>query len=109
WLGLAGGYLTPVLLSTGENRMWTLAGYTLLLNLGALGIGRVKRWPALEYLAWLGTGMLFLGWSSEWLADETRIAGFEWLSITFGVFFAASAVGSRLWLLALNTWFYFAG
>ena len=62
-LGLGGGYLTPVLLSTGENHMWTLAGYTSMLNLGALAIARVKRWPALEYLAWPATGMLFLGWA----------------------------------------------
>ena len=109
WLGLIGGYLTPVLLSTGENRMWVLAGYTFLLNLGALGIARVKRWPALEYLAWVGTGTLFLGWSDQWLSDETRIAAFEWLSIIFVVFFAASAAGSRLWLLAVNTGVYFAG
>ncbi len=109
WLGLIGGYLTPVLLSTGENRMWVLAGYTLLLNLGALGIARVKRWPALEFLAWVGTGTLFLGWSDQWLSDETRIAAFEWLSIIFVVFFAASAAGSRLWLLAVNTGVYFAG
>ena len=109
WLGLVGAYLTPVLLSTGENRMWTLAGYTLLLNLGALGMARVKWWPALEYLAWLGTAMLFIGWSSQWLSDETRVAAFEWLSIIFVVFFAASAVGSRLWLLAVNTGLYFVG
>ena len=107
WLGLVGGYLTPVLLSTGENRIWTLAGYTLLLNLGALGIARMKRWPVLEYLAWLGTGMLFLGWSDQWLSDETRVAAFEWLTIIFVVFFAASVVGSRLWLLAANTGLYF--
>ncbi len=109
WLGLAGGYLTPVLLSTGENRMWTLAGYTLLLNLGALGMARVKRWPALEYLAWLATVILFMGWSSQWLSDETRVGAFEWLSIIFAVFFAASVVGRRLWLLALNTGLYFVG
>ena len=109
WLGLAGGYLTPVLLSTGENRMWVLAGYTLLLNLGALSIARVKRWPALEYLAWVGTGTLYMGWSSQWLSDETRIAAFEWLSIIFVVFFAACVVGSRLWLLAVNTGVYFVG
>jgi uncharacterized membrane protein len=108
-LGLVGGYLTPVLLSTGENRMWVLAGYTLLLNLGALGIARVKRWPALEYLAWVGTGTLYLGWSDQWLSDETRIAAFEWLSIIFVVFFAASVAGARLWLLAVNTGVYFAG
>ena len=108
-LGLIGGYLTPVLLSTGENRMWTLAGYTLLLNLGALGIARVKRWPALEYLAWLATGSLFLGWAADWLDDETRLPAFAWLSVIFVVFFAASALGARLWLLALNTGAYFAG
>ncbi|MDP8988757.1 MAG: DUF2339 domain-containing protein [Acidobacteriota bacterium] len=109
WLGLVGGYLTPVLLSTGENRMWVLAGYTLLLNLGALGMARVKRWPALEYLAWFFTVMLYAGWSNEWLSGETRVAAFEWLSIVFVVFFAASALGSRLWLLALNTGVYFVG
>ena len=109
WLGLVGGYLTPVLLSTGENRMWVLAGYTLLLNLGAIGIARVKKWPGLEYLAWVGTGTLYIGWSSQWLSDETRIAAFEWLSIIFFVFFAGSALGARLWLLALNTGVYFVG
>ena len=108
-LGLVGGDLTPALLSTGENRMWVLAGYTLLLNLGALAMGRVKRWPALEYLAWVGTELLYLGWSSQWLSGETRIAAFEWLSIIFAVFFAASAASSRLWLLAVNTGVYFVG
>ena len=107
-LGLAGGYLTPVLLSSGENRMWTLAAYTVVLNLGALGVARVRRWPWLEYLAWLATGCLFLGWTTDWLSDDTRVAFFGWLSITFVLFFAASLVGARLWLLALNTGAYFA-
>jgi uncharacterized membrane protein len=108
-LGLAGGYLTPVLLSTGENRMWTLAAYTVVLNLGALGMARAKRWPSLEYLAWVATGCLFLGWSSDWLSDDTRVAAFGWLSITFVLFFAASLLGARQWLLVLNTGAYFAG
>ncbi len=107
-LGLIGGYLTPVLLSTGENHMWILAGYTSMLNLGALAVARVKRWPALEYLAWPATALLFLSWSSQWLDDETRLAGWAWLSISFTLFFAASVVGARLWLLALNTGAYFA-
>jgi uncharacterized membrane protein len=108
-LGLAGGYLTPVLLSTGENHMWILAGYTSILNLGALVVARVKRWPALENLAWPATGLLYLGWSSRWLDDETRLAAWGWLSLSFALFFAASVVGARLWLLALNTGAYFAG
>ena len=108
-LGLAGGYLTPVLLSTGENHMWVLAGYTSMLNLGALAIARVKRWPSLEYLAWPATALLFLGWSSQWLDDETRLAGWGWLSISFALFFATSVLGARLWLVALNTAAYFVG
>ncbi|MEO8051592.1 MAG: DUF2339 domain-containing protein, partial [Acidobacteriota bacterium] len=108
-LGLAGGYLTPLLLSTGENHMWVLAGYTSMLNLGAIAIAYVKRWPALEYLAWPATAFLFLGWSSQWLDDESRLAAWGWLSFSFALFFAATVVGSRLWLLALNSGAYFAG
>jgi uncharacterized membrane protein len=108
-LGLAGGYLTPVLLSTGENHMWVLAGYTSMLNLGALAIARVKRWPSLEYLAWPATVLLILGWASNWLDDDTRLAAWGWLSLSFGLFFAASVAGAELWLLALNTGAYFVG
>jgi uncharacterized membrane protein len=108
-LGLAGGYLTPMLLSTSENQMWILAGYTSMLNLGALAIARMKRWPALEYLAWPATALLFLGWASQWLDDETRLAAWGWLSLSFALFFAASIVGARLWLLALTSGAYFAG
>jgi uncharacterized membrane protein len=108
-LGLAGGYLTPVLLSTGENQMWILADYTSMLNLGALAIACAKRWPALEYLAWPATALLYLGWSSQWLDDENRLAAWGWLSVSFALFFTASIVGTRLWLLALNTGAYFAG
>lgn len=108
-LGLAGGYLTPILLATGENQMWILAGYSSMLNLGALAIARMKRWPALEYLASQATALLFLGWASQWLDDETRLAAWGWLSLSFALFFAASVVGARLWLLALNTGAYFAG
>ena len=108
-LGLAGGYLTPALVSTGENHMWVLTGYTSMLNLGALAVARVKRWASLEYLAWPATSLLFLGWASQWLSDETRVAAWVWLSLSFALFFAASVLGARLWLLALNTAAYFVG
>jgi uncharacterized membrane protein len=97
-LGLAGGYLTPVLLWTGENHMWVLAAYTSMLNLGALAIAYAKRWPALEYLAWPATAWLFLGWSSQWLDDDSRLAPWGWLSLSFALFFAASVASARLWV-----------
>jgi uncharacterized membrane protein len=107
-LGMVGGYLTPALLAIGENRMWSLAGYTVILNLGALAIARIKRWLALEYLALAATWLLFLGWSSDWLSNETRAPAFVWLSVTFVLFFLAATATANLWLLALNTGVYFS-
>jgi uncharacterized membrane protein len=49
-----------------------------------------------------------LGWTSQWLDDDTRLGAWVWLSISFALFYAAGAVGARLWLLALNTGAYFA-
>ena len=107
-LGLLGGFVTPVLLSTGENHLGILAGYTMLLNVGALGMGRIKRWTALEYIAFAGTWMLFQGWSASYLDNDTRRGAFAWLTASFVIFFIASVLGARLWLLALNAGVYFA-
>lgn len=71
-LGLIGGYLTPVALSTGENRPWILFGYLLLLNAGALVIARPRRWPLLEPLAYGATVLLYLGWCASWYTTSQR-------------------------------------
>ncbi|MEQ1946691.1 MAG: DUF2339 domain-containing protein [Bryobacteraceae bacterium] len=106
-LGLIGGFLTPVVLSSGEDRIGTLTGYTLLLSLGALLLGRLRRWPALGYLALAGTHFLYAGWASRWLSDSTHPNAFLWLTLTFALFFAfAKDLG--LALLPLNALAYFA-
>ena len=47
-LGLLGGYATPVLLSTGQDRPWVLFSWVLLLNIGALAAARLRKWRSLE-------------------------------------------------------------
>ena len=42
-LGLLGGFATPVLLSTGENRPIPLFAYLLLLNVGLAWVAYRKR------------------------------------------------------------------
>jgi uncharacterized membrane protein len=110
-LGLMGGYLTPALLSTGENRVWTLAGYTLLLNVGALILARLRRWPSIAHVALAGSYLLYIGWADRWLADATRPAAFAWLSATFVVYLllgsSAGPSGAGLWMPALNAGAYF--
>ena len=47
-LGLLGGYATPILLSTGEDRPWVLFSWVLLLNGCALAAARLRKWGKLE-------------------------------------------------------------
>jgi uncharacterized membrane protein len=61
-LGLLGGYATPPLLSTGEDRPWFLFGYVLLLNLGALWASGRRNWRRIEILALAGTAILYVAW-----------------------------------------------
>jgi hypothetical protein len=71
-LAVLGAYLTPVALSTNEDHSWILFGYVFLVNLGALALGRVRRWRVLEPLALGATALLYLSWSLGWLGEATR-------------------------------------
>src|SRR5579863_4923659 len=98
-LGLLGGYLTPVLLSTGEDHPWVLFGYVFLLNLGALALVRARRWLPLEYLSMAATFLLYAGWASQWLADDTRPVA-SVFAIMFYAQFAAGSISRAVWTIA---------
>jgi uncharacterized membrane protein len=49
-LGLLGGFATPILLSTGDDRPVPLFAYLLLLNIGLAWVASRKRWPLLTIL-----------------------------------------------------------
>jgi uncharacterized membrane protein len=71
-LALAGGYLTPPALSTGEDHPWMLFGYVFLLNAGALLLARMRRWSAIEPIAAAATIILYAGWFNQWFGDTDR-------------------------------------
>lgn len=60
-LGIAGGFMTPVLLSTGSANLPVLYSYMLLLNLGILAVSHSRRWPLLNYLGFILTYAIFVG------------------------------------------------
>jgi hypothetical protein len=64
-LAWIGGYLTPVLLSTGEDKAGALFLYLALLDVGALVLDRRKPWPETAPLAALGTVLLYGGWFAK--------------------------------------------
>lgn len=61
-LGIAGGFLTPVLLSTGQDNPLGLFGYIALLDIGLLAVARRKDWSSLPILGAVGTVFMQIAW-----------------------------------------------
>jgi uncharacterized membrane protein len=61
-LGLAAGYATPLLLSTGEDHSWFLFGYVLLLNAAATELAKRRQWRGLETISFIATVLIYGGW-----------------------------------------------
>jgi predicted membrane protein DUF2339 len=61
-LGLLGGFLTPILLSTGVDNPTALFGYIAVLNVGIAAVALRKRWDYLILLAAAGTALTEIAW-----------------------------------------------
>lgn len=59
---LIGGFTTPILLSTGENREVALFTYVAILDLATLVLVTFKPWRRLLIMSYAGTLILYLGW-----------------------------------------------
>src|SRR5579864_8687997 len=59
---LAGGFSTPLLLSTGQNREVALFSYLALLDLATLFLVISKPWRRLLVMSYAGTLLLYSGW-----------------------------------------------
>lgn len=90
-LGLIGGFATPALLSSGENRPIALFSYLLLLNGGIAWIAFRKRWPLLTALSVALTAIYQWSWIERFLTTGQ-------LPLAAGIFVLFAAVGaSSLW------------
>ena len=74
-LGMAGGFLTPILLSTGQDNPFGLFGYIALLDIGLLMVARKKEWSALPILGAIGTVLMQIGWVTQFFVREKYFLG----------------------------------
>jgi len=97
---LVGGFATPLLLSTGQNREVALFTYVVLLDAGALALVILKPWRRLLLLSYSGTLLLYIGWyASFYDVSQVRMTvGFATL------FFAIFAVAPLLARPAQKGW-----
>lgn len=82
-LGLVGGFLTPVLLSTGVDNEVGLFTYVALLDAGVLAVAYFKRWRSLDFLSFAGTAAITLGWAFKFFSPEKVWTTLFFLSVFF--------------------------
>ncbi|ACF11623.1 membrane protein [Chlorobaculum parvum NCIB 8327] len=85
-VALAGGFLTPVLLSTGENQPVELFSYILLLDLGTLLLLRFRQWPSLAAISLFGTALLYALWHEAFYSLDQHTIAFVAVTVFFIVY-----------------------
>jgi uncharacterized membrane protein len=88
-LALVGGFLTPVLVSTGQNQEVALLSYLLLLDAAALLLQRFRSWPRILFGSFIGTELLFVFWYAKFYDNDQFAITVSFLSAFFALFAAA--------------------
>lgn len=94
WLavfGTVGGFLAPVLVSTGSGNHVALFGYYLLLNGAVLGIAWYRAWRELNLLGFVFTFGVGTLWGYEYYRPEL-FGSTEPFLVAFFVFYQAIAI-----------------
>ena len=94
-LGMLGGFLTPVLLSTGRDNPFGLFGYIALLDVGLAALALHQRWFFLVPLGAAGTIALQLGWASKFLNATKAPTAMVVCLVFCGIFTAAHLIAQR--------------
>ena len=77
-LGMLGGFLTPYLINSGQDRPLALFTYIATLNAGLIALTLRKRWDFLVILGAVGTVIYEFGWSTRWLHTHRFFDGIPW-------------------------------
>ena len=90
---LTGGFTTPLLLSTGQNRELALFSYVALLDLAALALVVFRPWRRLLLLSYAGTLLLFIAWYATFYNRSQLSLTTAFASLFFALFAIAPLVG----------------
>ena len=83
---LLGGFTTPLLLSTGQNREAALFSYVAVLDVGALALVILKPWRRLLVLSYLGTLLLYIGWYGSFYKPTELNLTLSFATLLFTIF-----------------------
>ena len=97
-LGMLGGFLTPVLISSGQDNPLGLFGYIAILDAGLIFVAFNRRWYFLTALAAFGTAFMQISWAGEFFVSEKYFDGNKILIAL------AVLIGFNALFLAANWW-----
>jgi len=89
---LTGGFATPLLLSTGQNREVALFSYVAILDLATLVLVKFKPWRRLLVMSYAGTLLLYLGWYSEFYNRSQLEVTLGFATLFFAIFAIAPLI-----------------
>lgn len=118
-MGLLGGLLTPILMSTGADRQVELFTYLLILNGGVMAVAHWRGWRSLDLLALAGTLIYFTGWYGEFYSPARLVSTLSFATLFFAEFSALPVLqvrsghdgrlhGSQVALVLINASWYLA-
>lgn len=98
-LGMAGGFLTPLLVHTGEDNPFGLFSYIALLDAGLLMVALRRRWWYLTTCAAAGTVLMEWLWFGSFFAkgryaEEAKL----WIPLGIHLFFPALFLAGAGWV-----------
>jgi uncharacterized membrane protein len=85
-LAVIGGFLSPVLLSTGVNHPYAFFTYIAILDMVAMGVAYFRRWRALDLLCFIGTIVMYLGWHQRFYASDQMTPALIYTSVFYLIF-----------------------
>ncbi len=94
-LALAGGLLTPLLVSTGKDQQVVLFSYLAVVAVGMLAVARARDWPVLAPMMYAATQVYFWGWYSNFYAPDKLIRTSLFAALFFVIFAALPVIRSR--------------
>jgi hypothetical protein len=97
-LGMLGGFLTPPLLSTGQDNPFGLFGYIAILDAGLILVALHRRWFFLTALGAFATAFMQIGWAGQFFVAEKYFEGNKILTAL------AVLLGFQILFLAANGW-----
>src|SRR3954447_22610433 len=89
---LTGGFSTPILLSTGQNRELALFVYVAILDIATLVLVAYKPWRRLLVMSYAGTLLLYLGWYSEFYSRAQLGVTLAFATVFFTIFAIAPLI-----------------